>query len=219
MKRFKSLVIEGAPSLITQLLDGLKKQKGTRFEYNRSLSEEYANNLFRDISQVGCFRTNRVSLFKSSVWMLSNGRSLVVTNITSSLNPVLTIEEYNQVLDAFLEDSILPIINDADGLTAMISPGDVSMEEVVSTPAFEALNKWQKSFDKVYCEEDSETYSLFVKAIVALVKNNDEFSYEDLEGWLIDDCEWPESTKGYINVFYQRYELGQSVLKEWNHES
>lgn len=219
MKRFKSLVIQGNPGLITELLDSLKKQKGKRFEYNRSLSEEYANNLFREVSNVGCFRTARVSLFESCVWMLFDGKNLVVTNITSSLNPILTIDEYNQVIDAFCADCIAPKMKDYDSLELLVSPGDVSMSDLISKQAFDALNEWQMEFDKVYCEETSREYSLLVKAIVALVKNSDDISYEDLEGWLVQDCNWPESTKGHIYVFYQRYELGRDVLNEWNHES
>lgn len=70
MQRFKHLRIAGEGDLVKQLLEILKTKKGKPFEYNRPFTEEYAKNIFREVSDVGCFKTSRVSLYESNVWVL-----------------------------------------------------------------------------------------------------------------------------------------------------
>jgi len=220
MQRFKHLRIAGEGDLAKQLLEILKTKKGKTFEYNRPFTEEYAKNIFREVSDVGCFKTSRVSLYESNVWVLFDKDHLYVTNITSEINSSLSKTEYNQVLDAFLNDFVQPFLkNEFESLVINMTPGELSMKDLVSAESYQALNRWQVSYDKYYIEEDFLSYSFWIKAIVALVKNNDEIGYDDLKEWLIDDCDWSESLEDKIHEFYLRYEVGKDVLNEWKDEN
>lgn len=220
MQRFKQLQIIGNTQTVLELLDTLKTKKGKVFEYNRAYTEDYARNIFRDVAEVGCFKTSRLSLLGSYVWLLFDKDHLHVTNITSDINPSLTKEQYNQVLDSFVSDFVRPFLkDDLANLIIDITPGELSMSDLVSEDSYNALNQWQEAYDKYYMEEDFLTYSMWIKAIVALVKNNDVVDYEDFREWLIDDCGWPESLEETIHLFYLRYEVGRDVLNEWKNES
>lgn len=220
MKRFKQLRIKGDGIVAKRLLEVLKKNKNQFFEYNRPLSEDYATNIFRDISDVGCFKTTRVSLFQSCVWVLFDKDHLFITNITSEINSALSKDEYNFVLDTFLKDFVRPnLTGDFCNVGIDITPGELTMSDLVSAEAYDKLNRWQLSYDKYYLEEDFITYTYWIEAIVALVRNEDNIDYEDLKEWLIEDCGWPEVTEDKIHDFYLRYEVGKDVINVWNDEN
>lgn len=72
---------------------------------------------------------------------------------------------------------------------------------------------------QILLEEDYITYSCWVEAIVALVRNEDSLDYEDLKEWLIEDCDWPEVTEDKIHDSYLRYEVGKDVINVWINEN
>ena len=220
MKRFKQLRIFGDATAAKGLLEALKSKKNKVFEYNRIMTEDYATNIFRDISDVGCFKTSRVSLFQSSVWVIYDNSHLYVTNITSEINSALSKIEYNQVLDAFVNDYVRPVMQeDYKNLAIIMTPGDLEMSDLVSENSCKMLEQWQASYDKNYIEEDFVSYNYWIKAIVTLIKNNDVIEYDDLKGWLIEDCGWSEMLEDKIHDFYLSYELGKDVLNEWINEN
>lgn len=220
MKRFKQLRIFGVDNSAKLFLEALKKKKSQVFEYNRPLTEDYAKNIFRDISDVGCFKSSRVSLFQSCVWILFDKDHLYVANITSEINSSLSKDEYNLVLDAFLKEFVQPSMEgDFHNLGVNLTPGILTMEDLVSADSYDKMNKWQASYDKYYMEEDFLTYNFWIKAIVALVRNKDEIDYDDLREWLIDDCGWPEAFEDKIHEHYLNYELGRDILSEWTNEN
>lgn len=220
MKRFKQLRIFGDGECAKLFLEALKKKRNQVFEYNRPLTEDYAKNIFRDVTDVGCFKSSRVSLFQSCVWVLFDKDHLYVANITSEINSSLSKDEYNFVLDSFLEDFARPLmISDFQNLGIDLTPGILTMRNIVSAESYDILNNWQASYDKYYMEEDFHTYNFWIKAIVSLVRNKDEIDYDDLREWLIDDCGWSEAFEYKIHEHYLNYELGRDVLIEWENEN
>lgn len=220
MQRFKHLRILGEGDLAKRLLEKLKTNKGKTFEYNRPFTEEYAKNIFRDVTDVGCFKTSRVSLYASNVWVLFDKDHLYVTNITSEINSSLSKTEFNHVLDTFLSDFVQPFLKgEFEKIIIQMSPGELTMRDLISEEAFQLLNQWQASYDKYYQEEDFVTYSLWIKSIVVLFKNEDSIEFDDLREWLVDDCGWPKSLEDKIHDFYLRYEVGKDVLNEWKDEN
>ena len=220
MKRFKQLRIKGDYELVKKLLVTLKTKKGNVFEYNRTMTEDYAKNIFRDVSDVGCFKTTRVSLYQSCVWVLFDNDHLYIANITSEINASLSKDEYNCVLDSFLKDFVQPQMKEElSNLKVDLRPGNVTMSDLVSTGSYQELSKWQASYDMFYMEEDSFTYSCWIKAVVALIRNKDVIEYDDFRGWLIDDCGWPELLEDKIHNYYLKYEWGKDLLNEWNYEN
>ena len=220
MQRFKHLKIYGESKVVKKLLETLKEKKSTLFEYNRSATEDYANNIFRDVADVGCFKSNRASLFQSCVWVLVDNNHLVVPNITSEINSSLSKSDYNHVIDTFLNDFVIPEIKTENAeLQIKLTPGEMTMKDLVSDSSFQLLNQWQASYDRYYMEEDFLSYGFWIQVIVSLVKNNDIIEYDDLREWLIDDCGWSEGLEDKIHDFYLRYEIGRDVLNEWKNEN
>ena len=220
MLRFKHLRLKGTKETALKLLDVLKSNKGKIFEYNRPFTEEYAKNIFRDVSEVGCFKTSRTSLYESSVWLIFDKDHLYVTNITSEINSSLSKKEYNLVLDTFLNEFVKPLLkDDLKDILVDMTPGELAMSDLVSESAFKALSQWEASYDKDFQEEDFVCYNLWIKSIVSLVKNNDELEYDDFKEWLASDCGWTESLDDKIYDFYSRYEVGKDVLNEWKNEN
>lgn len=220
MKRFKQLRIFGDGECAKLFLEALKKKRSPVFEYNRPLTEDYAQNIFRDIADVGCFKSSRVSLFQSCVWILFDKDHLYVANITSEINSSLSKDEYNYVLDSFLNDFANPLmITDFHNLNVFLTPDVLSMKQLVAAESYDLLDKWQASFNNNYMEEDVITYNYWIKAIVALVKNEDTIVYDDFREWLIDDCGWSEAYDDKILEHYLKYEFGKDVLSEWKNEN
>ena len=90
-------------------------------------------------------------LFESNVWVLFDKDHLYVTNITSEMNSSLSKVEYNQVLDAFLKEFVTPFLrNEYENIIIKMTPGELSMRDLISEDAYKYLNQWQSSYDRYY---------------------------------------------------------------------
>lgn len=55
---------------------------------------------------MACFATERKSYSKSSVWVVISNNEMTVTNITPGEISSLGVVQYNEILNAFLNDFI-----------------------------------------------------------------------------------------------------------------
>lgn len=210
MKAFKNITIRNNQERLISLLQEMRSASGLPFEYRAKLSEQYANMIFSDRSKVACFKTNRVSLFESVVWVLVTEEKLIVTNITSEKNTNLGISNYNLILDRFFQDFVAKFIDET--FSVQISGEVVELSEILPAEVYEKLDLWADTCNKDGGVCHPLDYQRWMEFVVAAHNYQIELSPADLEKWLHEDKMWPVGYNDTIDKLAVMYEYGRDLL-------
>lgn len=211
MKKFKTLKIHQSQECLTELLNTLRLSKKTSYTYQKKLTEDYAKNIFVDVNKVACFKTKRKSLFESCVWLLVSSDTLIVTNITSSINHQLGITNYNFILMSFFNDFISPYLDDT--FQVEISGEEISLQEMLNEETFKFLNIWERTCNKETPVSHPIDYQNWMNFVVSAYKHKCELSPDDLSQWLSEDKHWPQMFNKQISEIVSLYEYGIDILE------
>lgn len=216
MKAFQHLIIKKDANSMRSLLLALKESFGKPFEYRKLQSERYADMIFEDRSNVACFKTKRLSLYESTVWVLLRKDELYVTNITSEKNGNLGMSNYNFVLNRFFEDFLKYYIDET--YTVQLSGQEYRLEDHMPIEVYRKLSLWADTCNKDGGTNHPIDYQRWMEFVVAAFDNDVEVSASDLEHWLVEDKHWPIGFNDTISKVATMYEYGMDLLKVMRNE-
>lgn len=203
---------------LIDLLGEIKQYNNTAFKLNRFETENYAKNTFKSINEVACFKTERKSLYESKVWLYIGSEGLVVANITSDINNNLGIVNYNIILNTFFQEMVAP--NLQREYNCNLTGEYVSMRDYLPDEVYNKLNAWQGTCNKSMPIAHPLDYERWLDFVVSYYNNhNQELTPDDLEQWLIEDCNWPQAYNDEIFKMAVKFEYSIDLLnKEHEHQ-
>lgn len=215
MKKFQKLTIARPQQELIAMLNELKKTKGI-FVYRRNKSVEYARNIFRKEDLVACFATERKSYSKSSVWVVISNDEMTVTNITPGEISSLGVVQYNEILNAFLNDFIKKHMDPSWNNSIKITKEEISLSECLSADTFAALEKWERCCNHTSPIVNDMDQKLWFDFICLLHKNEEELPLEDFRKWLMEDCGWDCCLEDIISDLELKIEYSLDLLKHYD---
>lgn len=162
-----------------------------------------------DISQIG-FKYKGKKALSSRLWMINeNDKWFKVTNIIPLSKSELTIDEYNYVLNNFVDEVI-------KGLKYELTQADLSLNDLIS---FEASQKFQafsktanKSIGHAHPNDEQRWFAFIYSTVV-----EDKYLPPDyLEHFLIQD-NWNQETAFELSLDYEYAFHAMKYAMEGNH--
>lgn len=183
MKKYIELRIKGAKEDIKSFVEGLKSFSSDAF-------------VFKEIREINTiddghyveFHAKRAIDYKSRVVLLWDERGLRMCNIIPKTISFLEMEQYNAVLKHFYEDVV--VHSNLQQLQVDISKEENSMKDLISAPAYHALELWEEMCNKNAPTAHPNDRERWMDFICELVINKDELSLSDFRNWLIEDKGW-----------------------------
>lgn len=216
MRKYQFLSIRHPEEDLVELLNKLKSTSKGVFSYQSQKSQEYADNIFMDISHVGCFKTRRSSLAASTVWVIIDGEELKVTNITPSEIYELGISAYNSILSSFFHDFVAQYLDESWGDSVSISGEYISIKDLMSPEAYSALVKWESACNKAAPISHPRDYERWMEFVCQLYKGGINLSIEDFSSWLSEDAGWPTAYNDSIIEMECKLEYSIDLLKAYD---
>lgn len=213
MKVFRNYIITGEHQALLQVLANMKSEISSPFVFDSAETKVYAKGIMKNVAEVACFKTKRVSLYESRVFVYISENKLVVANVLSSMIASLGKERYNQVIEAFA----LAARNCLDdNVHENLSSSDFIMEQQISTAAFDALKAWVETCPKDSPLDhplDEERWFKFILAI----KDSEYIPNATVLGrWLREDVAWPIGFDEQVDEIEDKYSYSIRLLKYYD---
>lgn len=208
MKRYKELKIKDNPANLKQIISRLKSKK-TPFHYMKTDSENYAKNIFVESGDALCMKTNRFSLYESTVWLVREDNILRVANITSRQR--LDLKKYNSIITEFYNSVIEKVL--MPDSVASLSDETVTLQDLLTEESYHKFQTWY-----VPCNKDSlithpADYGRWLDFIISCHRNEDTVSESDIAQYLIEDEGYEEEE---ISRLCTLFDFGIDILKRSN---
>lgn len=221
MKIYKDIKIEGSQKYLKEVLEKMKEVPSRDFKYNEELSRGMAMNLSATIDSVGCFVALTKNLFHSKVYVdINYNRStdkyfVWIPNIVSKDKDHLDKDEYNFVLDTFVEDVIEKSVPKEH---IEITDSEVHLADKITAESYHALERWEHTSDHNAPFAHPSDMNKWIAFLSLVFKNNDydKINSSDLDGWLREDKGWSVYQNDVINEIISYYEYGITLLKYYN---
>ena len=209
MKKYIDLKICGNPSEITAYLEVLKHYVSDAFNFAEIRDATIAGSTEKYIE----FIAKRTSDYKSRLILLQNEGSIQMCNIIPNTVSFIEIEQYNSILRHFYEDVIEHTKPDA--LKVEMSKEENSMQDLISSSAYDALILWEESCNKNSPVTHPNDRKRWLNFICELSLNKDRLSLSDFRNWLIEDRGWyynPIEEDKTINELELELEFGLDLI-------
>ena len=223
MKKYQHLIVTAENQRqLEVMLEKMKKTSSKVFTFSKLETANYAKAVFKEQSQVGCFKTKKAELFESRVWVMIGKDGLTVTNINSEVNGHLDIMHYNQILTVFFEEVVRSAI-DPDIMRCTITGVEENIENYLHPDTYQLLNLWQVTCNKsapISHPSDLEKWLNFLVSY-ATKEQPQVLSTSDFSQWLSEDCHWPSGYNESIEEMMVNFEYSVELLdkyKEVAHE-
>lgn len=215
MRKYQQLTIVHAKDQLIELLNELKSAKGI-FSYKRNKSIEYAKNIFHTEDTVGCFYTDRVTLNKSTVWVVITGDEMKVTNITPGTVSSLGIVRYNMVLNTFFHDFLKKYLDNTWESSVSMTGEYVTLADMMSLETYQALERWERNCNRVSPNINESDERLWFEFVRLLHNENVDLNVEDFAQWLTEDRGWHSELSDVIADLELKLEYSLSLLSYYD---
>lgn len=213
MRKFINLEIRAnGQQRLSDLLATLKDSDNKVFTYQKKISEQYAENIFMDINNVGCFKTKRKSLFESCVWVLLSDDVLKVVNITSPKERNLGVVNYNIVLNSFYSDFVSNFI--VDGYNVNLTGENLSMEGFLNEETYQKLSGWETICNKDNPLSNPQDMKKWIDFVISVFQHEDLLTSSDFQQWLQEDKGWPILANAKIEELGWLLDYSIEILKK-----
>ncbi|MFC2327359.1 hypothetical protein [Prevotella nigrescens] len=211
MKRLIDLTIKDSAEHLIQLLNKMKAEDNSDFEYNEGLSNGMALSSFVPIECVACFVAKTKQLFHSKVYILINideekdtNSYLWISNIVPSDVDDLEKDGYNKVVKAFTSQIITKHIS-RDKI--LLSEEEVQLSDIISKKTYERLETWERTSDHNSPFSHPLDRNKWMAFICSAFINEDDVKLNAgiLEDWLREDKEWGIYLNNIINKVLIKY--------------
>lgn len=223
MKKYQHLIVTAQnQQQLEEMLERMKKTSSKVFSFSKQETVYYSKTLFKEQSQVACFKTKEADLFESRVWVIIGKEGLTVTNINSEVNGYLGIMHYNHILTVFFDEVVRRAI-DSNTMKCFISGKEQRMEDCLHPDTYRLLNLWQTTCNKSAPISHPLDLEKWLDFVVSYVKE-EQLQYlttDDFSLWLSEDCQWPSGYNESIAEMANFFEYSTALLdkfKEVDHE-
>ena len=200
MKRFKDFIIKccNEVTAIAELRN--IEEACTIPEFKR---DEEVEKMYEPDERVAHILVNIAHLPKAVMFIWADEGNVKLLNVVPFENSVsqLEVDQYNQMVDLFLEKIVEPIIGDR--YLKEITSGEYSLKEIIPK-SYDYLYKWSKCPGAPSApfshQLDLEKWFEF---LCQLISNNESLSSGELEQWLREEARWSE---GVIDKAILKYE-------------
>lgn len=216
MKVFRNYMIAGEHQVLLSVLENMKKHISSPFVYDGTETKTYARGIMRDDTEVACFKTKRVSLYESKVFVYVSGNKLVVANVLSSMVASLGRERYNQVVEAFsvaVSDCLY------GNIQVELSSSDFIMEHQISAEAFSALRTWVETCPKDAPFDHPLDEERWFRFILAIKDSENRLDASVLGRWLREDMAWPIGCDDQVDEIEDKYSYSIRLLKFYDSQN
>jgi hypothetical protein len=183
MKKYIELKITGKPEAMVAYVEKLKGFASDAFKF-ADLRED---NILRGGFYVE-FLAKRPVDYRSRVILIWDEKSIRICNIVPKTVSFLEVEQYNAVLRHFYEDVIGH--TNTTALNVAISKEENAMKDLISAPAYRALELWEDLCNKNSPTTHPNDRERWMDFICELYINDDHLSLSDFRNWLIEDKGW-----------------------------
>jgi hypothetical protein len=221
MKKYQHLIVTAQNQ--RQLEDMLERMKNTSskvFSFSKLETANYAKTLFKEQSQVGCFKTKKADLFESRVWVIIGKEGLTVTNINSEVNGHLGITHYNHILTVFFDEVIHRFI-DPNTMQCFLTGEEEHLESYLHPETYQLLNLWQDTCNKsapISHPSDLKNWLNFLISYATKEQSN-FLTMDDFSQWLSEDCHWPSGYNESIEEMAINFEYSVELLDKYKEEA
>lgn len=212
MKTFKEYKILAAHSELKELLKKIISALPGNWAYKEEFVKEYAQNVTKEIEEIGCFESPEINKRKALVWFVIWDSSLSVVNIIPSESGSFSYDEYNAFLDLFIEECVHKHITPKMSVSATL--GQLDIEKLAGEETFKALVKWEACCNHSTGNTHPMDFERWADFISTAVKFNSKLTVEDLERWLVEVKGWDKEGDLTEKIVLD-YEHGLALIQHY----
>lgn len=221
MKKYQHLIVTAQnQQQLEEMLERMKNTTSKEFSFTKLETASFAKTLFKDQSQVACFKAKKADLFESRVWVIIGKDGLTVSNINSELYGRLGITHYNHILTVFF-DKVVRRAFDPNTMQCSITGEEEQMEDYLHRETYRLLNVWQDTCDKSAPISHPLDLEKWIKFIISYVSREQPriLTSGDLSQWLSEDCHWPVGFNESIEDMAIYFEYSVELLNKYKEEA
>ena len=221
MKRYQHLIVTAENhQQLEEVLERMKNTTSKVFSLSKLETANYAKTLFKEQSQVGCFKAKRSDLFESRVWVIIGKDGLTVTNINSEVNGHLDIVQYNHILTVFFDEVIRRVIN-PNTMQCTLTVEEEHIESFLHPETFQFLNYWQATCNKSAPISHPLDLKKWLEFLISYVTKEQPryLTMSDFSQWLSEDCHWPSGFNDSIEEMAINFEYSVELLDKYKEEA
>ncbi|WP_316824722.1 hypothetical protein [Pedobacter miscanthi] len=213
MKTFKELSIHDQKNdkkNLIRFLDFLKKPTNNKWTYRVDLSEDYAKNIFKSISEVGCFESPILEERRALVWLVLWSKEIKIANIVPTETGSLGIDYYNRFLELFNSEMIMPAAKEV-GVDVLSTSGYEDMETLIGTETYRKLVTWANTTNPNHGNGHPLDFERWAAFLTTSFEHDSKLTAKMLERWLIEDKDWEDNEA--LQQLMADYEYGLELLE------
>lgn len=195
MKQFQDLELElqqndsDTISLIT---------KNIKTPWSRNIEKEKE---IAAITNQICFEYKTTN-YDASLWLIERDNKLVVSNIVPNKLGQLLLEDYNSILNIFVEENIKPL-----KLHYNISKDEILITDLLSQESIEKLKLFSNNANKSTGRSHPLDEKRWFEFIFSMIKNKEYIEYDKFQ-YLLIELGWDiDSASNLVSDFEYGYDL------------
>lgn len=158
-----------------------------------------------------CLETPRIHVegqyLSATIWLSIENNKLVLRNIISKQRSILSIKEYNQIVNIFYNIVLKKV--GIRGVRHKLSKSEYQLNEEMGRKTAEALRNFSNVANKTSKLTNESDMMLWGKFIGLASRTHASISVDYLEKWFIDEGWLPECAEYLV----QQYEYSISLMK------
>ena len=212
MKTFRNLFIKGNnPQQLKEVLASIINRLNGNWKFMYELSLDYAQNVSKDISEVGCFESPLIINNIARVWLIIWGNDLKITNIVPTKTRSLSFDEYNAFVEAFFNDCVKEVTSEYK-VDVVMTKGNYDIEKIAGSETFMALNKWEKSCNHDTGNTHPMDFERWADFITTAYRTKSKLTTDLFKRWLTEERHWDENDDVTYRLVTD-FEYGLGLLK------
>jgi hypothetical protein len=213
MKTFKNLIIQNSQSQsLKDILQNVISKLPTDWKFREDLVENYAKNVSKDKSEIGCFESPEISGKKGLVWFVIWENELKIVNIVPTVSGSLSHDEYNQIFDKFNDDCISKVIT-SEVADITITKGIYDVKQIAGDKTYQALHKWEASCNHSTGNTHPMDFERWASFVCIAHNENSKLTPDLLERWLVEEKNWNDDD--LVSKIVIDFEYGLSILDHY----
>ena len=213
MKTFKEFVISTTKNqILKNILQLVISNLPTNWKFRADLVKDYAKNVSKDISEIGCFESPAINGKKGYVWFVIWEDELKVVNIVPTVSGSLSYDDYNEILNSFHNDCVTEFLPQK-GINLKITDGAYDVEKIAGEKTFKALQKWEKLCNHSTGNTNSHDFERWADFLTTAFTEKSPLTPELLNRWLVEERNWNDDE--LVSRIVLDFEYGLAILKHY----
>lgn len=206
-------------------LDFLKKVKETlpaNWIFQKTLIENYEKNSGLSAKNILVVLSPEIKSKKANIWLRATENAIEVINIVPVNSKELSFDEYNTILNEFLDNCILSV-QGYENIPVEMSLDDISLQEILPSNVYQLLCQWE-----IGCNKDTgNTHPIdeerWLEFLISLHKAfGSQFDYpkenfiEIFKRWLLEEKKEWDNRDDVVYKLIRDLEYGLELLEKYD---